>query len=243
MLNYFQLMKWFFVQLVFLFCFVSFLKAQSQVSGLVQDRGTRKAINYVDIFNVNNKMQTATNAKGEFNIPADLNDVLIFTIPGYKTDTLLLTNLNSVRRYLEKATNLLNTVTVTNNQTIKEQYAQVFNKANAVLLTPGRGLLFYPSSYFSRAGKQARRFKRMLKRDVKESPIDKWFNAKNIQTILPLKQPELDAFMIMYRPTLKFVKKADTNDLKFYLIDAYDKFKLLPPEKKVLPSLKVIEAN
>lgn len=236
-------MKWIVYQMLFLFCFASVLKAQGQVSGLVQDRSTRKAINYVDVFNLNNKEQTATNAKGEFKIKASLNDVLIFTISGYKTDTLLLTNLNSVRRYLEKATNLLNTVTVINKQTIKEQYAQVFNKANAVLLTPGRGLLFYPSSYFSRAGKQARRFKRMLKRDVKERPIDKWFNAKNIQAILPLKQPELDAFMIMYRPTLKFVKKADTNDLKFYLIDAYDKFKLFPPEKKVLPSLKVIEHN
>ena len=83
----------------------------------------------------------------------------------------------------------------------------------------------------------------MLKRGVKESPIDNWFTPKNIQAILPLKQPELDAFLVMYRPTLKFVKKADANDLKFYLIDAYDKFKLLPADKRVLPSLKFTEKN
>lgn len=236
-------MKWFIYQIIFLFFCCTALRAQSQISGLVQDRSTRKAINYVDVFNVNNKEQTATNAKGEFKIKASLNDVLLFVTPGYKTDTLLLTNLNPLRRYLEKATNLLNTVTVTNNQTLKQQYAQTFNKANAVLLTPGRGLLFYPSGYFSREGKQARRFKRMLKRDLKEMPIDKWFNQKNIQAVLPLKQPELDAFIVMYRPTLKFVQKADANDLKFYLIDAYDKFKSLPADKKVLPSLKVSDYN
>lgn len=236
-------MKWFIYQILFLFCFVSVSNAQGQVSGLVQDRITRKAINYVDVFNLNNKAQTTTNAKGEFKIKAALNDVLVFNIPGYKTDSLLLINLTEVRRYLEKSTNLLNTVTVVNNQTIKEQYAETYNKANAVLLTPGRGLLFYPSSYFSREGKQARKFKRMLKRDVKENQIDKWFNPTNIKAILPLQQPELDAFMVMYRPTLKFVQKADAEDLRFYLIDAYDKFKLLPPEKKILPSLKVKEIN
>jgi len=234
-------MKLIICQIIILFCCISVLKAQTQVSGLVQDRGTRKAINYVDVFNLNNKAQTATNAKGEFTIKAALNDVLVFNIPGYKTDTLLLINLNEVRRYLDKASNLLSTVTVTNNQTLKEQYAQTFNKANAVLLTPGRGLLFYPSGYFSREGKEARRFKRMLKQDVKENQIDKWFNPKNIKAILPLQQPELDAFMVMYRPTLKFVQNADAEDLRFYLIDAYDKFKLLPAEKKVLPSLKVSE--
>ena len=234
-------MKLIICQIIILFGCISVSKAQTQVGGLVQDRSTRKAINYVDVFNLNNKAQTATNAKGEFKIKAALNDVLVFNIPGYKTDTLLLINLNEVRRYLDKASNLLSTVTVTNNQTLKEQYAQTFNKANAVLLAPGRGLLFYPSGYFSREGKQARKFKRMLKQEVKENQIDKWFNVKNIKAILPLQQPELDAFMVMYRPTLKFVQNADAEDLRFYLIDAYDKFKLLPAEKKVLPSLKVSE--
>lgn len=236
-------MKWLFTLLLLFFYFSPIVNAQQQVSGMVQDRTSRKAIKYVDVYNLNAQTQSLTNEKGEFTIKASLNDILIFSIPGYRNDTLVLTNLNPLRRYLEKADNLLKTVTVTNNRTLREQYAQAFNKANAVLLTPGRGLLFYPSAYFSREGKQARKFKRMLKRGVKESPIDNWFTPKNIQAILPLKQPELDAFLVMYRPTLKFVKKADANDLKFYLIDAYDKFKLLPADKRVLPSLKFTEKN
>jgi hypothetical protein len=232
-------MKLIICQILLLCCCFTFLKAQTEVSGLVQDRNTRKVMEYVDVFNLSNKTQATTNARGEFKIKAALNDVLIFNLAGYKTDTLLLTNLNPLRRYLDKSDNLLNAVTVINKQNLKEQYAQTFNKANAVLLTPGRGLLFYPSSYFSREGKQARKFKRMLKSEVKESQIDKWFNPKNIKAILPLQQPELDAFMVMYRPNLKFVQKAEAEDLKFYLIDAYNKFKLLPAEKRVLPSLKV----
>lgn len=236
-------MKCIFFQVIFLFFIVPLLKAQSDVSGMVQDRTSRKSIDFVDVFNLSNKAQTLTNAKGEFKIKASVNDLLVFSILGYRKDTLLLTSLGPVRRYLEKDVNLLSTVTVTNNQSIKEQYAETFNKANAVLLKPGRGLLFYPSAYFSREGKQARRFKRMLKQDVKENQIDKRFNLKTVTALLPLKQPELDAFLVMYRPTLKFVQKASADDFKFYLIDAYDKFKLLPAEKKILPRLKAEENN
>ncbi|RYF25584.1 MAG: hypothetical protein EOO42_03475 [Flavobacteriales bacterium] len=229
--------------LFLLLSIVTVANAQSDVSGLVQDRASRKAINFVDVFNLNNKAQTATNAKGEFKINAKVNDLLVFWIPGYRKDTLLLTSLGPVRRYLEKDVNLLNSVTVKGTTNIKEQYAETFNKANAVLLTPGRGLLFYPSTFFSREGKQARRFKRMLKAEVKEAQIDARFNAKTVTPLLPLKQPELDAFLVLYRPTLKFVQSASADDFKFYLIKAYDEFKLLPPEKKVLPRLKLEENN
>lgn len=231
-------MKNFLLQLFLLVSIVAVGNAQSDVGGLVQDQVTRKAINFVDVFNLNNKEQTATNAKGEFKIKAKVNDLLVFWIPGYKKDTLLVTGLGQIRRYLEKDANLLNAVTVKGTTNIKEQYAETFNKANAVLLTPGRGLLFHPSAYFSREGRQARRFKRMLKRDVKEDQIDARFNAKSVAALLPLKQPELDAFIVLYRPTLKFVESASADDFKFYLIKAYDEFKLLPPEKKVLPRLK-----
>ncbi|RYG16133.1 MAG: hypothetical protein EOO07_13920 [Chitinophagaceae bacterium] len=236
-------MKKILFQLVLLLSFAFVANAQSDVSGLVQDQATRKAINFVDVFNLNSKVQTATNAKGEFKIKAKINDLLVFWIPGYKKDTLLLTTLGPMRRYLEKDINLLNAVTVKGSTNIKEQYAETFNKANAVLLTPGRGLLFHPSAYFSKEGKQARRFKRMLKQDVKENQIDARFNSKSVTALLPLKQPELDAFLVLYRPSLKFVQSASADDFKFYLINAYDEFKLLPPEKKVLPRLKAEENN
>ncbi|MES2416846.1 MAG: hypothetical protein V4541_01600 [Bacteroidota bacterium] len=217
--------------------FLANIKTQAQVNGTVHDQASRKPIVEVDVINLSNKEHTTTNLKGEFTINAKLNDLLVFKLAGYNIDTVLLINLKPIRRYLILDRNMLKTVTIKGEADIRETYAQVFNKANAVLLTPGRGLLFYPSSYFSREGKQARRFKRMLKREVLEKQIDKRYNAKTITAILPIKQPALDAFIVRYRPSLKFVQQASANDFKSYLLNSYDKFKLLPPEQSVLPSL------
>lgn len=214
------------------------LKMQAQVSGLVFDRSSRKPMDKVDVFNLNNKTQVRSNAKGEFTISAMVNDLLVFSMPGYKSDTLLLVDLKPMRRYLEVAVNTLNTISVVEKTDIREQYAQTFNKANGVLLQKGRGLLLYPSTLFSREGRQARHFKRLLKQDEQEKKIDKRFNVKTITAYLPLKQPELDAFIFLYRPSLKFVTKASADDFKFYLMDSYNKFKLLPPEKKAITFLK-----
>lgn len=224
--------------LVFFLLFCATVQAQDQVNGLVLARVSRKPISQVEVLNLSNNAQTKSNAKGEFVINAKLNEVLVFKAPGYKADTLLLVNLKPLRRYLELEVNMLNTVSV-KGKSLREQYAQDIKKGEYVHLKQGRGLLLYPSAYFSREGRNARRFKRLIKQEEVELQIDRRFNAKTVTAILPIKQPELDAFIMMYRPSLKFVKRADVEDFKFYLFDAYNKFKQLPAEKRVLPSLKL----
>ncbi|MEE1945759.1 hypothetical protein VRU48_11625 [Pedobacter sp. KR3-3] len=213
-------------------------KAQNQLKGEVFAQPSRKPINQAEIINLNTKEQAISNAKGEFVIKAALNDLLVFKSPGYRPDTLLLINLKPLRRYLALEINTLNTVFV-KGMSLREQYAQDINRGEAIKLKQGRGLLFYPSAYFSREGRNARRFKRMLKQEELELPIDRRFNAKTVTAILPIRQPELDAFLVMYRPSLKFVRRADVEDFKSYLLDSYRKFKQLPPEKRILPSLKL----
>lgn len=235
-------MKLYFSIIFFLVFFGITLMAQTQVNGFVKERTTKKAIHNVNVYNLTNKEFTLSDFKGAFKINAKINDVLVFNISGFKSDTLLLINLQPFIRNLEMESNMLNTVIVTDNRDIREQNAQIFNKAEAVLLVPGRGLLFYPSAYFSKEGKRARQLKRALKLSVDENKISKLYNFKSITAILPLQQPELDAFFIKYKPSLKFVKSADADDFKFYLYDAYNKFKLLPAVQRVLPSLKVNEA-
>lgn len=212
--------------------------AQHQVKGEVFARSSRKPIAAAEVFNLKNNEHTVCNAKGEFVIKASLNDLLIFKSPGYRPDTLLLISLKPLRRYLALEVNVLNTVSI-QGKSLREQYAQEINKGEAIKLKQGRGLLFYPSAYFGREGRNARRFKRMLKREELELPIDKRFNARSVTAVLPIKQPELDAFLVLYRPSLKFVRNADVADFKLYLLDSYRKFKQLPPEKRTLTSLKL----
>ncbi len=217
--------------------FMLFTTARAQVSGIVFDQASRKSIPHVELSNLNNQEKTISSNKGEFTIQAKINDVLVFRAPGYRPDTVLLTNLKPLWRYMVVDKNTLKTVVISEKRSLKQQYAQVFNKANPFLLKQGRGLLFYPSSYFSKEGKQARYFVRMLKQEEKEKVIDRRFNLKSISTLLPIKQPELDAFLVLYRPSLKFAQRVSENDLKSYVLDCYRQFKLLPPEQRVLPSL------
>lgn len=211
----------------------------AQVSGIVVDQSSRKPIAHVELINLSNLAKSVSNDHGEFSIKAKINDLLVFRRPGYRSDTLFLVDLKPLRRYMAIDKTVLSTVTISGRRTLREEYAQVFNKANPILLKQGRGLLFYPSSYFSKEGKQARQFVRMLKREEKEKIIDRKFNLKTVASLLPIKQPELDAFLVLYRPTLNFVQRAKAEDFKNYVLNCYEKFKLLPAEKRGLQPLKL----
>ncbi|SFH41726.1 peptidase associated/transthyretin-like domain-containing protein [Pedobacter insulae] len=210
----------------------------AQINGIVFDQASRKPIAHVEIINLTNQEKTVSNDYGEFTIIAKMNHLLVFRRPGYRSDTLMLVDLKPLRRYMAVDKNILSTVVISGQQTLREQYAHVFNKANPILLKQGRGLLFYPSNYFTKESKHARQFVKMLKREEKEKIIDRRFNLKTVASLLPIKQPELDAFLVLYRPTLQFIERAKAEDFKNYVLHCYQKFKLLPSEKRGLPSLK-----
>lgn len=213
-------------------------KAQIQIKGQVLDQASKKGLEKVSILNRNTKQATETDADGNFTITAKIGDVIIYQLLGYQTDTALLVNSKKVERFLRPTSNTLNTVNISGEVDVKTQYADVYNKANPVLLTPGRGLRFYPSSFFGKEGKNARRLKKIIESDEVEKEIDKRFNAVTVTALLPIKQPELDAFLVLYRPDIKFAVNADSDDFKFYLLEAYEKFKALPADQKTLPKLK-----
>ena len=213
-------------------------KAQTQIKGQVLDQASKKGLEKVSILNRNTKQATETDADGNFTITAKIGDVIIYQLLGYQTDTALLVNSKKVERFLRPTSNTLNTVNISGEVDVKAQYADVYNKANPVLLTPGRGLRFYPSSFFGKEGKNARRLKKIIESDEVEKEIDKRFNAVTVTALLPIKQPELDAFLVLYRPDIKFAVNADSDDFRFYLLEAYEKFKALPADQKTLPKLK-----
>lgn len=209
----------------------------AQLKGEVFDQVSRKPLADVVILNLTRAAQAITNQKGEFNLAANVNDLLAFRLPGYQTDTVLLTGLSAMRRYMRLETNLLKAVNITDKRSLKERYAKEFTQAQALSLPKGRGVIFYPSRYFSRAGRNARRFVRMIKKEEKEKIIDRRYNLQSVKALIPLEQPELDAFLARYRPSLRFVQTASVEAFKLYLLDSYRQFKQLPPESRVLPAL------
>lgn len=213
-------------------------KAQTEIKGQVLDQVSKKGLEKVEVLNNTNQSSTFTDINGNFKINAKVGDVMVYRLLGFDTDTALLINLKEVKRFLRPQSNTLNTVSISGQVDPKTQYADVYNKANPVLLTPGRGLRFYPSSFLGKEGKHARRLKKLIETDQVEKEIDKRFNAVTVTALLPIKQPELDAFLVLYRPDIKFAVNADVDDFRFYLLEAYEKFKALPADQKTLPKLQ-----
>jgi len=209
------------------------------ITGTVVDRDSRLKLESVEVKNVSTQEKTTTNNKGEFKITATANQTLIFIQPGYFSDTLFLINVKPIRKYMILNNTFLRTVEIKADAFKPEiQYADVYRKAKAINLWQNQPFIFYPSRYFSREGKFARRFKRKLEREVNERMIDQRFNEKAVKALTPLTGAELDYFMVLYRPTFKKLDKMDDDDVKFYLMASYKDFKALPPEKRISPSLK-----
>nr|WP_198160736.1 carboxypeptidase-like regulatory domain-containing protein [Pedobacter panaciterrae] len=225
--------------LLLFFQFSLVLQVSAQVvTGKVADRDSRLMLENVEVNNVNTTENVKTNAKGEFSIRATANQTLIFNQVGYLSDTVFLINIKPFGRYMVLNNKFLNTVEITAEAFKPEfQYANVYRKAKAIQLFKNKPFIFYPSKYFSREGKFARRFKRKLEREKTERQIDQRFNEKAVVAVTPLNEAELDYFMVLYRPNVKKLEKMDDDDMKFYLMAAYKEFKALPPEKRVSPSL------
>ena len=109
--------------------------------------------------------------------------------------------------------------------------------ARAIRLSQNQPLSFSPSRFFGKEGKNARRFKKRLEQEKTERKIDARFNETAVKALTRLRDQELDCFMVLYRPTLRALEKLDDEVFLFYIMDSFKAFKLLPSEKKVLPSL------
>ncbi|MGV8880438.1 MAG: hypothetical protein ACOH2A_15580 [Sphingobacteriaceae bacterium] len=221
-------------RIVFPFYFLSGIAgahAQTVFTGTVYESDSNVRLSNVFVKNLTNKTIVLSDASGKFTIRAATSQLLVFSSPGYVSDTLFLTDLKPRRIYLPTKGILLKDVRVTASGAFnpKEDYAQVYRRAKITGLSP--------SQIFGKDARRARRFKRFLDRDEQQRKIDAIFNKKLVSDYLPLKGRELEDFMFLYRPTYQAVKNISRDALALYLNDCYKKFMVLPAEKRVISAL------
>lgn len=68
------------------------------------------------------------------------------------------------------------------------------------------------------------KFHKILLRDEQQQYIDRKFNRGTVSRITQLKGDTLANFLVKYRPTYKFIKKATDYDVEVYIKDCYKKF-------------------
>lgn len=222
----------YFVLIILLFA-IRPLYAQTLKGTVVEIGGTERIPN-VFVHDINSKEIALTDKKGNFEIKTTTGHTLIFTSPGYVSDTLYVINMDPKRVSMAIQGITLRQVNITSTRAAfnpREEYADVYRKS--------RVYVFSPSSWLSKEGRNARRLKRYFDREEQERHVDQVFSVAYVSSLVPLRGKDLENFMTLYRPTYAYVMNNNGPSLAVYINDAYKKFMALPPEKRVVQELRL----
>lgn len=210
--------------------------AQQLLKGKVLELGSNETMSQVEIKNIATGVRAESNRNGDFSIAIKKDEILVFTFPGYRTDSLVVTDLSFKRVYLTGVDDprLLSEVSITamTNSRLEEERAKAQTQGQVANTVSGGGIAISPSRLFGKEGRNARRSYKLMEEEANNRDIDARFTPALIQSLTPLKGEELGLFTAKYRPKANFIKKASDDDLRIYIIDAYGKFNKLTDSQK-----------
>lgn len=205
------------------------LQAQEKVKGITLELVSSQKIEGVSIKNIRTNKVVQTDQDGNFTIDAQLNDYLALEAIGYEKDTVFVYDYGVKRVYLNRK----NTAIELNEVYIERMTdSRLLTEINATKLA-GKysdvgqqrgGIRISPSRLFSKEAKRARQNYKLLVEEQHKRVIDRKFTNALIQSLTPLKDPELALFKEQYRPSYKFIEQASVEDVKLYIMDVYKKY-------------------
>lgn len=199
--------------------------------GTVSETGSNTRLTDVFIRNISNKQIALGDSKGNYAIRASAGNTLIFSSPGYVSDTLFLTDLRNKYIQLVPQSIELREVNIRASRKFDPaaEYPEVYSRSKVYPLSP--------SSYFGKQGRDARRLKHYFVREAQERSIDSAFSRAYVSSLVPLKGVQLEDFMTLYRPTYAFLRNNNAESMAVYINDSYKKYQALPADKKKVPKL------
>ncbi|WP_157278976.1 hypothetical protein [Olivibacter sitiensis] len=210
--------------------------AQQLLKGKILELGSNENMSQVSIKNLNTDVQVESDRNGDFSIAAKKDEILVFAFPGYRTDSLVVTDFAFKRMYLTGVDDprLLSEVNVNamTNSRLEEERAKAQAEGQVANTVSGGGIALSPSRLFGKEGRNARRSYKLMEEEANNRDIDARFTRTLVQSFTPLEGDDLDLFMVKYRPKINFVKKASDDDLRLYVIDSYGKFNKLTAAQK-----------
>jgi hypothetical protein len=217
-----------------LLCFIISASYAQTLRGTISETGTRIKLQDVFVKNTANKQLALSDKNGKFEIPAEVGNLLIFSSPGYVSDTLYVVDMKTKDIQLALQSIALREVNVKSTAKFdpRAEYPEVYERSKVYALSP--------SSWFGKSGKDARRLKHYFKHEAEERSVDSAFSRAYVGSLVPLKGQELEDFMTMFRPTYAFLRNNQGESLAVYVNDSYKKWMALPPEKRKVQHLNTV---
>ncbi len=212
--------------------------AQKKLTGNI--KGNSEILVSATIENISRNQENISDLGGNYRIPAEPGDTIIFSHEGFISDTVVVDSFMLGDRLpieLKIRITYLKSVDVNemsgyslDSLSRKEDYDYIFkNKGNKALFDnklsgDGRGVDFSPIGHWSTNEKQKRELKERLERDDKEEFIYYKF-SRHVPKLTGLRGDSLIKFINLYKPSYDYCLRASTLDILVYINDSFILFK------------------
>ena len=223
------------------------VRSSAGISGIVVEKGGNLRISEVNVTNMRTHRKAITNTFGVFIIEASPGDSLSFTKTGYgPVKTLLYTSEDILIEM--QAGLVIETVVVSRKsreaemRDMMDDYAKkgVYNNGKNTVGTylgsPATALY----NLFGRDAKNAKRFAKVMDKELEEMQVDKVFNKTSVGALTNLAGDELQSFMDLYRPSLSAVQYWGQYDFMNYVKTSFESWeKNGRPKSHRLPKIEL----
>jgi hypothetical protein len=215
-------------------------RAQQMLAGRIHKKNSQDVLLAVTVENLALYKFDQSDMGGNYRIQASPGDRVVFSITGYRPDTVTVDEGILSDRYevylvpnvVQLATvdvGGLNAYQVDSLQRIQDYEAFYHDRTPTSLLgrsTPasGVGITFSPISFFSKKVKDKKKLKKRLAGDEEEFYISYRFSRNYISRLTKLNEDSLTLFIERYRPTYKFCRSASEEDMLNYVNDHFKQF-------------------
>jgi len=226
--------------LLMTFLLLSFCgSAQQFLTGKILREGSKEFIVSVSIENKTQRRHDLSDERGTYRIQSMPGDVLVFTHVGYQPDTIIVDTTmlaGDYPIYLEPRAQTLRTVTVgslsnyqLDSMARREEYAWVYDHTTPPRVErkragDGVGISLDLFRNASKEDKDREKLKKRLMREEEEYYIDFRYSRDYVARLTRLKGDSLQQFMMHYRPTYDFCRKAAGVDILVFVNDNFKKY-------------------
>lgn len=201
------------------------------LGGVVFEKGTSNRIAGAEIANKRSGFKVVSNDLGLFQIKAAVGDTLLIIKRDFSDAEVVVPGNKDLLVYLERG-RMLRQVDIsgqTKKQELQELKRDYKNKGSFYQgKPPFLAFLFKPlTAIYELVGKtpkNARRFGRYYETELQQRLIDGFFNEFLIQNNTDLKGPDLEKFMMDYRPEYEKAKNWTQYDAIKHIRDSYKKY-------------------
>ncbi len=220
---------------------ITFCFAQEKLTGTIYDADKRSRITLAFINNITQQEGIHSDKKGEFSLTAEKGDLIVFSFPGFESDTLIVEDFNPKLVLMRPSLILLQEVVIVDSALKRrvadprKEYAAAYSAATTSIMSRNGEVSLY--NMFNKQAKQKREFQKFIGSETNEKLIDQRFNKAVVANITKLNGQVLEDFVSYYRPTYSSLQSMSAEQLRLYIMRSYNAYIKLPAEARIYPPL------